>query len=30
MDLIAELDQKPCVPLDVADIQPWLESVKDA
>lgn len=30
MDLIAELDQKPCVPLVMADIRPWLESVKHA
>lgn len=30
MNLIAELDQQPCVPFDVADIQPWLESVRHA
>jgi hypothetical protein len=29
-DLIGELDQKPCEPFDMADVQPWLESPKPA
>lgn len=29
-DLIAELDQKPCEPFDMADVQPWLEAPKPA
>lgn len=30
MDLITEFDQKPCVPLVMTDIRPWLESVRHA
>jgi hypothetical protein len=30
MDLIAELDQKRCVPLAMTDIRPWLQSVRHA
>jgi hypothetical protein len=30
MSLIADIDQKPCEPIDVSDITPWLESVKRA